>query len=76
MPVSVNDYDHELCERIAELDLERGTPAYGISQQVIHMGYDTLSVKQKRAFDTCVVPLLHRLSQQHAINARTYNAPD
>lgn len=32
--------------------LEEGTPAYGIAQQVIHQGYDSLTDKQKYVFDT------------------------
>lgn len=35
MPVSVNDYDHDLYVLIAELDLEEGTRFYGIARQVI-----------------------------------------
>ena len=76
--MSVNDYDHDLYELIVELvaegKLEEETPAYGISQQVIHMGYDSLSAKQKYIYDTRVVPLFAGITEQHAVNARTYNA--
>lgn len=56
--MSVNDYDEDLYGRITELDLDEKSPAYGIAQQVIHMGYDSLSAKQRYIYDTEVVPLL------------------
>lgn len=78
--MSLNDYDQDLYELIAELvaegELEEGTPVYGIAQQVVHMGYDSLSSKQKYVYDTHVVPLFAGVVEQQAINVRNYNAPD
>ncbi|MDB5559858.1 MAG: hypothetical protein JWQ36_2792 [Enterovirga sp.] len=47
-----NDHiDFEFHERIQDLvdkgDLEEGTPAYGVAQQVIHSGFETLTPKQR-----------------------------
>jgi hypothetical protein len=40
--------------------LEAGTPAYGVAQQVIHAGYDSLSPKQRTLYDAVVVPALNK----------------
>ena len=58
-----NDHiDFDLHEAIQDLldegILEEGTPAYGIAQQVIHTGYDSLSPKQRTLYDAVVIPAL------------------
>lgn len=51
-----NDHvDWELNDAIQDLLdeglLEEGTAGYGVAQQAIHDGYDSLSPKQKHVFD-------------------------
>jgi len=58
-----NDHiDCELYENIQHiLDegvLEEKTAAYGIAQQVIHRGYNSLTPKQRTLYDKVVVPAL------------------
>jgi hypothetical protein len=58
------DIDFELYEAIVDLVdegyLEEGAPPYGIAQQVIHNGYESLSPKQRYIYDTVVVPALEK----------------
>ncbi len=72
--MSVNDYDEGLYGRIAELGLDEKSPAYGIAQQVIHMGYNSLSAKQRYIYDTEVAPLLKEQAEDEEM-ARRYD-PD
>lgn len=58
-----NDHiDFELWDRIEELGadglLEKGTPAYGVAQQVVHGSYDQLTPKQRYVYDKFVIPAL------------------
>jgi len=51
-----NDHiDFELYETVSDaVDegfIEEGTPEYGIAQQVIHQGYESLTDRQKWVFD-------------------------
>ncbi|HEK1767586.1 TPA: hypothetical protein SMR47_001505 [Pseudomonas putida] len=68
-----NDHvDWELNEAIQDLLdeglLEEGTAGYGVAQRVIYEGYDSLSPKQKHAFDKHVgEPLAKR---QKALNVQ------
>ncbi|RYY85105.1 MAG: hypothetical protein EOO15_17865 [Chitinophagaceae bacterium] len=68
-----NDHvDWELNDAIQDLLdeglLEEGTAGYGVAQQVIHDGYDSLSPKQKHVFDKYVgEPLAKR---QEALNVQ------
>lgn len=58
------DIDFELHEAVVDLvdegHLEEGTPPYGIAQQVIHNGYESLSSKQRHIYDTVVVRALEK----------------
>ena len=78
--MSVNDYDEELYLMIEDLvdegELEKDTPAYGISQQVIHQGYDSLTPRQKSVYDKIVVPALERLAERYEANRRQNSWPD
>jgi hypothetical protein len=60
--MSVNDYDEDLYEAIRDLVdeelLKEGTPPYGVAQQVIHQGYNSLTPKQRTLYDAVVIPLL------------------
>lgn len=66
--MSVNDYDAALYDAIedlvAESELEKDTPAYGIAQQVVHMGYHSLTAKQRTLYDAVVIPALKRRGQE------------
>jgi hypothetical protein len=78
--MSVNDYDEELNLAIEDLvdarELEVGTPAYGVAQQVINSGYDSLSPKQRHVYNTEVLPLLERQGEKNE-TARIKNSnPD
>lgn len=60
-----NDHvDWELNDLIQDLLdeglLEEGTPGYGVAQQAIHEGYESLSEKQKYVFDRYVGEPLRR----------------
>lgn len=60
--MSVNDYDEDLYEAFRDLvddgHLVEGTPAYGITKQVIDLGYESLTPKQRFVHDSVVVPAL------------------
>jgi hypothetical protein len=77
--MSANDYDVELYEAIKDLTdeghLVEGTPAHGIAQQVIHMGYDTLTPKQRAVYDAIVVPALEK-REQEVLAIRHRNSAD
>lgn len=50
---------HEAIEMLVEEGyLEEKTPAYGIAQQVIHQGYESLSDKQRWVYNSVVVKAL------------------
>jgi hypothetical protein len=64
-----NDHvDFDLHEAMQDLldegMLEEGTPAYGIAQQVIHTGYDSLSPKQRTLYDAVVMPALTKRGEE------------
>ena len=64
-----NDHvDFELYETVSDAvdegHLEEGTPAYGIAQQVIDQGYDSLSDKQKWIYDNKVLPALKAMQKE------------
>jgi len=71
----VNDYDVDLYEAIEDLIdevlLEKGTPAYGIAQRVIHNGYDSLTPKQRTLYDAVVIPALERRGERLRVNQST-----
>jgi hypothetical protein len=54
----------EIEDLVAEGELEEGTPAYGIAQRVINLGYDSLSPKQRWVYDTFVIPALDRREKE------------
>lgn len=66
--MSVNDYDEVLNAAIEDLldegELELGTPAHGIAQQVIHQGFNSLTPKQRTLYDSVVVPALKRRGEE------------
>ena len=70
-----NDHvDFELYEAVSDaVDegyLEEGTPAYGIAQQVVDQGYDSLSDKQKWVYDNKVLPALKGAQEYHDAERR------
>jgi hypothetical protein len=47
---------HDLIEDLVDEGyIEKGTASYGVAQQVIHSGYDSLSPKQRYVYDTIVL---------------------
>ncbi len=78
--MSVNDYDEELYLNIEDLvdcgALEKGTPAYGISKQVIDQGYESLTAKQQAVYDRIVVPALRRLHDRNEVERVRSSNPD
>ena len=56
--------------------LEKGTPAYGIAQQVIHAGYDSLSANQKYVYDKEVISALEKRANENRINEILNSNPD
>jgi alpha-amylase/alpha-mannosidase (GH57 family) len=76
-----NDHiDLELSDSINELvdsgEIQKGTPAFGVAQQVIHSGYDSLSQNQKSVYDNHVVPALRRLAEENEANRVRNSNPD
>ncbi|MDP9523369.1 hypothetical protein [Pseudomonas putida] len=68
-----NDHvDWELNDAIQDLLdeglLDQETAGYGVAQQVIHEGYDSLTPKQKHAFDKHVGTRLAK--RQEELNVR------
>jgi hypothetical protein len=60
-----NDHvDFELYEMISDaVDegyIEEATPEYGVAQQVIHQGYDSLTDRQKWVYDNRILSALKR----------------
>lgn len=74
------DHDSELFEAIEDLvaegDIEVGTPAYGIAQQVVDLGYDSLSPKQRALYDAVVIPALERRGEELRLLRIVSSAPD
>jgi hypothetical protein len=62
-----NHVDFELHELISdavdESYIEVDTPAYGIAQQLIHQGYNSLTVRQKVVYDDRVFSALKRFQK-------------
>lgn len=60
--------DFELSDAVQDIVdeglLEEGTAAFGVIQQVVHRGYDSLSPKQRTLYDTVVVPALTKLAEE------------
>lgn len=76
-----NDHiDFELHEAIENLIdgglLENGTPGYGVAQQVISSGYDSLSEKQKWVYDNVVLPSLTKRNEEVQAIQRRNSMPD
>lgn len=76
-----NDHiDWETHEAIQDLLdeglIKEGTTAYGIAQQVIHSGYDSLSSKQKFVYDKEVVSTLEARGQEIRMNEIRNSNPD
>lgn len=70
--------DFELHDAIQDLVdeglLEEDTPAHGIAKQVVEQGYESLSDKQRRVFDTVVTPALDKRTEELRIRQIVDNA--
>ena len=69
----LNDLIEDL---VSELMLERGTPAFGIAQQVIHQGYDSLTPKQRAVYESVITPALRKMGEQRRIDEIINSNPD
>ena len=70
-----NDHvDFELHDLVSDATdeglIEEGTPAYGVAQQVINQGYDSLSERQRWVYDNQVLPALRTLGEQREAQRR------
>ena len=74
----LDDIDWDLLELIDDLvgsgDLEEGTKEYGIAQQVVHQGYESLSPKQRYVFDKNVARLLKERAEERYWEERAASA--
>ena len=68
------DANDAIKDLVAEGVLEEKTPAYGVAQQVIHEGYNSLSPNQRWVFDAYVVPALERRQKELRLLEITNNA--
>ena len=75
----LDDIDWDLLALIDDLvgtgDLEEGTKEYGIAQQVVDQGYESLSSKQRYIYDKHVAPLLQERGEEQYWAARAASAP-
>lgn len=76
-----NDHvDWELDDAINDLIdeglLEEGTPAYGVAQQVIHSGLESLSSDQRRVWDKYVWEPLGRRQEKLEIQRIVDSNPE
>jgi len=76
-----NDHvDWELDDAINDLIdeglLEEGTPAYGVAQQVIHSGIESLSSDQRRVWDKYVWAPLGRRQEKLEIQRIVDSNPE
>jgi hypothetical protein len=76
-----NDHiDFDLHEAIQDLvdegHLEEGTPAYGIAQQLITQGWESLSERQRAVYAKHVVPLLKKRGEELRIQQIINSNPE
>jgi hypothetical protein len=73
--MGMNDRMH-LADAIQDLVVEGllddDTTAFGVAQQVVHDGYDSLSDKQRAVYQSFIVPLL-RKRQEELENSRRFD---
>lgn len=60
---------------LSEGGLDEGTPAHGISKQIIDKGVESLSEKQHTVFETVISGALERMARDHEIE-RLVNKDD
>jgi hypothetical protein len=70
------DLHEELEQSVQEGLLEEGTPAYGITQQVIQQGLASLSPKQRHVYYREVVPALNEMAHRQNVRESCYSAVD
>lgn len=76
-----NDHiDFDLHERIRDLvdegDLEEGAAAFGVAQQVIHQGYESLTERQCAVYNSHVGPALEKQAERWRIIQAMNSAHD
>ncbi|MEL7641526.1 MAG: hypothetical protein AAGU21_17975 [Solidesulfovibrio sp.] len=70
------DLHYAITDLVDEGYIEDKSPAYGVAQQVIHSGYDSLSQKQRILYDSVVVPALSERGEEIKMIHITNSAQD
>jgi len=70
------DLHYAITDLVDEGYIEDKSPAYGVAQQVIHSGYDSLSQKQRILYDSVVVPALSERGKEIKMIHITNSAQD
>jgi len=68
-----NSYiDYETLELVSDLEeggyIEPRTPAYGVAQQALHRGVETLSPKQLFIYNRVVLPAMKRIATKREVD--------
>ena len=77
-----SDYDAELFDMLqeainsGELDEEADRNAIGVARQVLDMGYDSLSPKQKGLYDAKIVPAIKSVTKEWKMNELAFRFGD
>ena len=72
----INFQLHDVIRDLAEKgSIEAGTPAYGVAQQVIHSGYESLTTKQRALYDAVIGPALAKQADEIRTNEIMNSAP-
>lgn len=61
------DYTEQVAKLLADGNLIEGTPSYGIAQQVVDKGFNTLSEKQQEVFHAVIMPLIEEDENKQAM---------
>jgi hypothetical protein len=71
-----SDLHEDLEQAVHEGLIEKDSPGYGITQQVIRRGLDSLSLNQRHVYITKVVPVLSKLAQRQFVLERRYSVAE
>lgn len=70
------DLDCAIEDIVEEEMLNENSIGYGVAQQVIHSGYDSLTPKQRWRYDKDVVPLLEKRGEEIEVIQRINSWPE
>ena len=72
-------FNEELLDMLREFlesgEIEANSAAHGATKQVIDMGYDSLTEKQRWVYDHEVAPLVKRAAEERRINSVILSNP-